>query len=137
MTVRKNIKIGVGDWANKTGSCLWSGLKYGVDTLSVTLEELKTNGWEYGLATRDHKVLSMLGICQNIDKEWRYISPWYGKMDVHHLKTEATVALLNIFIQHYGTNTFYNSQVNPKGHKAKCQCTYYTHEKYLITADPR
>ena len=54
---------------------LWPRLKYELGALPVKLEDLdskKKNAKEYGLGTRDHKILSRLGICQNIDKEWRY-----------------------------------------------------------------
>ena len=57
---------------------LWAGLRYGIGALPARLKELEnkvTNKKESGLGTRDHKILSMLGICQNITTEWRYLPP--------------------------------------------------------------
>ena len=87
---------------------LWAGLKYGVGTTSATLEQLenkKVNGKEDGLGTRDHKILSRLGICRSCDVPWRYIPASHGGMELKNLTAEATAASLNLFLQHYGTNT--------------------------------
>ena len=79
---------------------LWSGLKYGIGTSPATLKEL-----EEGLGTRDHKMLSMLGICRNINKPWRYLPHCFGGMGLHSLPVEATIGSVNAFLQHYGTET--------------------------------
>ena len=79
---------------------LWSGLKYGIGTSPATLKQL-----EEGLGTRDHKILSMLGICQKINTPWRYIPHCFGGMGLHSLPIEATVGSINAFLQHYGTET--------------------------------
>ena len=87
---------------------LWAGLKYGVGTTSATLEQLenkKVNGKEDGLGTRDHKILSRLGICRSCDVPWRYIPASHGGMELKNLTAEATAASLNLFLQHYGTDT--------------------------------
>ena len=83
-------------------------MKYGVRALPAALENLETktkNGKEYNLGTRDHKILSRLGICQSINKEWRYIPPCYGGMGLHHLTAEETTASLSLFLQHYDADT--------------------------------
>ena len=87
---------------------LWSGLKYRVGTTSATLKQLenrKKNGKEFGLSTRDHKILSRLGICRSCDVPWRYIPSNHGGMGLRYLMAEATAASLNLFLQHYGTDT--------------------------------
>ena len=87
---------------------LWPGLKYGVGTTSATLEQLenkKVNGKEDGLGTRDHKILARLGICRSCDVPWRYIPSSHGGMELRNLTAEATAASLNLFLQHYGTDT--------------------------------
>ena len=71
-------------WLSYKGQ-LWPGLKYGLGALPAKLEDLdskKKNGKEYGLGTRDHKILSRLGICRNINREWRYLPPSFGGMGV-------------------------------------------------------
>ena len=83
-------------------------MKYGLGALPAKLEDLdskKKNGKEYGLGTRDHKILSRLGICRSITREWRYLPPSFGRMGLHNLTAEATTASLNLFLQHYGTDT--------------------------------
>ena len=79
---------------------LWSGMKYGIGASPATIKEL-----ENGLGTRDHKLLSYLGVCKNIAKEWRYLPPNYGGIGLHNLLHEATSASLNVFLQHYSTDT--------------------------------
>ena len=58
-----------------------------------------------GLGKRDHKILSMLGICKNITTEWRYLPACYGGMGLNNLTIEVTTASLNAFLQPYGTDT--------------------------------
>ena len=91
---------------------LWSGLKYGIGASPAKLEELanevrrkKNDKVETGLGTRDHKILSMLGICRNINTPLRYIPACFGGMGLKSLTVEATTASLNLFLQHYGTDT--------------------------------
>ena len=87
---------------------LWAGLRYGIGASPARLKELEnkvTNKKESGLGTRDHKILSMLGICRNITTDWRYLPPCYGGMELNCLTVEATATLLNLFLQHYGTDT--------------------------------
>ena len=47
----------------------------------------------------------MLGICRNITTEWRYLPSCYGSMELNCLTVKATAASLNLFLQHYGTDT--------------------------------
>ena len=91
---------------------LWSGLKYEIGASPAKLKELanevkkKTNGKvKTGLGTRDHKILSMLGVCRNINTPLRYILPYLGGMGLNSLTVEATAASLNLFLQYYGTVT--------------------------------
>ena len=69
------------------------------------LENKVRNKKESGLGTRDLKILSMLGICRNLTTEWRYLPSCYGGMELNCLTVEATAASLNLFLQHYGTDT--------------------------------
>ena len=64
------------------------------------LEELKT-----GLGTRNHKILSMLEICWNINTPWCYLPHYYGGMELNSLPIKTTAALINSLLQHYGTKT--------------------------------
>ena len=61
---------------------LWSGLKYGIGASPAAMKQL-----EKGLGTRDHKILSMLGICRSIDKPWRYLPHWFEGMGLHSLQS--------------------------------------------------
>ena len=79
-------------------SQLWSGMKYGLGAFPTSLDELMN-----GLGTRDHKILSKLGICKNINKPWRYLSYCYKGMQLNSLPIEATAAFFNSFLQHYNT----------------------------------
>ena len=79
---------------------LWGGLKYGLGASPAKLEELKN-----GLGKSDHKILSMLGICRNINTQWRYLPHCYRGMELHNLPIETTAASINSFLQHYGTKT--------------------------------
>ena len=79
---------------------LWNGLKYGIGASPATLDNLM-----YKLGKRDHKILSMLGICKNINREWRYLPTCYGGIGLSNLTIKATAASLNAFLQCYGTNT--------------------------------
>ena len=74
---------------------LWSGMKYGIGASPATMKEL-----EEGLGKRDHKLLCYLGVCRNINTKWRYLPPNYGGIGLHSLKYEATLASLNMFLQH-------------------------------------
>ena len=100
---------------------LWAGLRYGIGASLARLKDLenevkyqvKTKGKKKaknriksGLGTRDQKILSMLGICQSISTEWRYLPLCYGSMELNCLIIEAAAASLNLFLQHYGTDTF-------------------------------
>ena len=38
-------------------------------------------------------------------QEYRYLPPSFGGMGLHNLTVEATTALLNLFLQYYGTDT--------------------------------
>lgn len=91
---------------------LWSGLKYVIGASPAKLKELanevkkkKNEKVETGLGTRDHKILSMLGICRNINTPLRYILPCFSSMGLNSLTAEATIASLNLFLQHYRTDT--------------------------------
>ena len=79
-------------------SQLWSGMKYGIGALPASLDNLRN-----GLGTRDHKILSNLGICKKIDTPWQYLPQYYRGMDLNSLPMEATTASLNSFLQHYNT----------------------------------
>ena len=79
---------------------LWPGLKYGLGTSTATIEQLET-----GLGRRDHKILGHLGICRNIPTELRYIPSCFGGFALRSLTTEATAESLNMFLQHYGTES--------------------------------
>ena len=92
---------------------LWAGLRYGIGAAPARLKDLenkvkyqvKTEGKkkvktkiESGLGTRDHKILSMLGICQNITTEWRYLPSCYGVMELNCLTIKAIAASLNLLL---------------------------------------
>ena len=79
---------------------LWPGLKYGLGASPATIEQL-----EKGLGSRDHKLLSHLGICRNIPKELRYIPSCFGGFGLRSLKFDATTEAINMFLQHYGTES--------------------------------
>ncbi|EJK43742.1 hypothetical protein THAOC_37785, partial [Thalassiosira oceanica] len=79
---------------------LWPGLKYGLGVYAATMDEL-----EKCLRSRDHKILSSLGICRNIPTELRYIPSQYGGFALKSLTSEATAEALNMFLQHYGTDS--------------------------------
>jgi len=79
---------------------LWPGLKYGLGVSAATMDELGKC-----LRSRDHKILSTLGICRNIPTELRYIPSQYGGFALKSLSSEATAEALNMFLQHYGTDS--------------------------------
>ena len=79
---------------------LWGGLKYRLGASLAKLEELKN-----GLGTRDHKILSMLGMCRSINTQWRNLPHCYGGMELCSLPIKTTAASINSFLQHYGTKT--------------------------------
>ena len=79
---------------------LWGGLKYGLGASPAKLKELRE-----GLGSGDYKILSMLGICQNINTQWQYLPHCCGGMELHSLPIKTTAASINSFLQHYGTET--------------------------------
>ena len=79
---------------------LWPGLKYGLGASPATIKQL-----EGCLRTRDHKLLSSLGICRNIPTDLRYIPSYFGGFALNDLTIEATAEALNMFLQHYETSS--------------------------------
>ena len=79
---------------------LWPGLRYGLGASPATIEQL-----EKGLGTRDHKLLGLLGICRNIPTELRYLPSCFGGFALRSLKFDATTEAINMFLQHYGTES--------------------------------
>ena len=79
---------------------LWPGLKYGLGASAATIEQL-----EKGLGSRDHKLLSHLGICRNVPTALRYIPSCFGGFGLRSLKFEATTEAINMFLQHYETES--------------------------------
>ena len=73
-------------------------MKCGIGTSPASLKQL-----EKGLGTQDHKILSMLGICQKINTSLRYLPHCYRGMGLHSLPIEPRVGSINAFMQHYGT----------------------------------
>ena len=79
---------------------LWPSLRYGIGTLSNTLEEGENTFKEI-----DYKLLPSLGICRNIGKEWRRLHPTFGGFGLVNFNTEQLIERVNLFMQHYGDNT--------------------------------
>ena len=79
---------------------LWPGLRYGLGASAATIDQL-----EKGLGSRDHKLLSQLGICRNIPVDLRYLPSYFGGFGLKSLKFEATTESINMFLQHYGTES--------------------------------
>jgi hypothetical protein len=76
---------------------LWSSVRYGLGTLSAPLAmlgELTTN-----FAFR---ALPYLGVNCNIRTEWRYMYNTFGGVGLLSLSTEAAIARVNLFLQHWG-----------------------------------
>jgi hypothetical protein len=73
-----------------------SSLKYGLGTLSATLEQM-------GEITVDfaYRALPGLGVNRNILSEWRYLHSTFGGVGLLSLSTEATICRINLFLQHW------------------------------------
>ena len=79
---------------------LWPSLRYGIGTLSNTIEE----GDEMFKNT-DYKLLPVLGICRNIGKEWRRLHLTFGGFGLTDFNTEQVIERINLLLQHYGEDT--------------------------------
>ena len=78
---------------------LWSGMRYGLGTLSASIKELQE-----GLGKSDYHLISSLGVVRTIQREWRYMPSTFGGMGLFSLPLEATISSLNLLLQHYQTS---------------------------------
>jgi hypothetical protein len=76
---------------------LWSGLHYGLRTM--------TNNMEPAASNIDHKTLKVLGILQNATKGLRNLHTIFGGFGLFDLPTEQLISCVNIFFQHYHIST--------------------------------
>ncbi len=79
---------------------LWAGLRYGLGTLTNTIEAA-----EGCLSNIDTQLLPLLGVNRNITKEWRTIPTAFGGVGLLSLPVEQLISRINIFSLHYGEQT--------------------------------
>jgi hypothetical protein len=79
---------------------LWSSLKYGLGTLSATLEQMGEITVNFA-----YRALPGLGVNRNILTEWRYLHSTFGGVGLLSLSTEATICRINLFLQHWDMPT--------------------------------
>jgi hypothetical protein len=76
---------------------LWSSLRYGLGTLSAPLSKLGELTTNFAF-----HALPYLGVNCNIRSEWRYLHNTFGGVGLLSLSTEAKIARVNLFVQHWG-----------------------------------
>ncbi len=79
---------------------LWPGIRYGLVTLALSLETANNM-----LHRENFMLLSFLGINCNIKCEWRTLHHAFGGLGLFSLAVEHTIAMINMIVQHYGTET--------------------------------
>ena len=79
---------------------LWAGLRYGLGTLTNTIEAA-----EGCLSNIDTQLLPLLGVNRNITKDWRTIPTAFGGVGLLSLPVEQLISRINIFSLHYGEQT--------------------------------
>jgi hypothetical protein len=72
-------------------------VRYRLGTLSAPLFKLGES--TVNLAFR---ALPYLGVNRNIRSKWRYLHNTFGGVGLLSLSTEATIARVNLFVQHWG-----------------------------------
>ena len=79
---------------------LWSSLRYGLGTLSATLDQMGeiTTNFAY-------RALPGLGVNRNIWSSWRYLHSTFGGVGLLSLSTEAAICRVNLFVQHWDMPT--------------------------------
>jgi hypothetical protein len=75
---------------------LWASVRYGLGVLSAPLSSM-------GELTKNFafRALPYLGINRNIKAGWRYLHSAFSGCNLYDLATEAVIARLNIFLQHW------------------------------------
>jgi hypothetical protein len=79
---------------------LWPGIKYGLATLGMPLEITQKV-----LQCKNFHLLSFLGVNWNLKREWRTLHRAFGGIGLYSLPIEHTIAMINMIIQHYSTET--------------------------------
>ena len=79
---------------------LWSGLRYGLGTLTNSIEAANAC-----LSNIDAQLLPLLGVNRNITTEWRTLPPAYGGVGLLSLSVEQLISRINIFSLHFGEQT--------------------------------
>jgi hypothetical protein len=79
---------------------LWPGVCYSLATLAVPLEVASRV-----LAHHFFCLLPFLGVNRNIKREWRTIYRAFGGVGLFSAAIKHTIAMINMFIQHYGAGT--------------------------------
>ena len=79
---------------------LWSSVRYGLGTLSAPLAQLGELTANFAF-----RALPYLGVNRNIKAEWRYLHNSFGGVGLLSLSAEATIARVNLFMQHWGMST--------------------------------
>ena len=78
---------------------LWSGIRYGLGTLTNDIEET------YPLLGKCNLIiLSILGVCRNTRTGWRRLCQMFGEVGLLHLPTKQLVYRINLFLHHYHTS---------------------------------
>jgi hypothetical protein len=76
---------------------LWPGVCYGLALLAMPL---KTAAWL--LSPKKIQTLTFLGVNKNVKRKWQTIHRAFGGISLFSVAVEHTIAMINIFIQHYG-----------------------------------
>jgi hypothetical protein len=79
---------------------LWTSLRYGLSSLSTPFCEL---GNAFPRFART--ILPRLGVNRNLKRECRHLHPSYCGFGLFSLPIEATIARVNMFLQHWGSPT--------------------------------
>jgi hypothetical protein len=79
---------------------LWPGVRYGLATLAMPLKIAACC-----LSRENFCTLSCLGVNRNVRREWRTIHRAFGGIRLFSIAIEHMIAMINIFIQHYGAGT--------------------------------
>ena len=85
---------------------LWPKLHFGLGTNSSAVDDL-LNEEEIGGSFRKlyRKMLPYLGVNRNIKSGWRHLHSSFCSIGLRKLLSEVVIARLNLFLQHYGTQS--------------------------------
>ena len=79
---------------------LWPSLRYGLGTL--------TNDWAASskcLASTEFKILPLIGVNRHIARPWRRLHQTFGGIGLLDLAVEQHICRMNMFCQHYGSQS--------------------------------